>query len=86
MEHTLKIFITQDCPNCAETLLIVHHIRQDHPHLSIEIIDIADQQATVPEAIFATPTFMLDNRVVSLGNPKLRDVARWLKEAGRQQV
>ena len=81
MEHTLKIFITQDCPNCTETRLVIQRIRQGHPHLSIEIIDIADQQAIVPEAIFATPTFMLNNRVVSLGNPNLGDVARWLKEA-----
>lgn len=80
MGLTLKIFITQDCPNCAESHVIARQIRQDYPDLTVEIIDVADKQAVVPEAIFATPTFMLNNRIVSLGNPKLNEVARWIRE------
>lgn len=86
MNMTLKIFVTEDCPNCVETHLIAHRIRRDYPFLSVEVIDIADQQAVVPEAIFATPTFMLNNRVVSLGNPKITEVAHWVNEATQYPV
>lgn len=86
MELTLKIFVTQDCPTCVESHIIARQIRQDYPDLSVEIIDVADKHAVVPETIFATPTFMLNNRVVSLGNPKLNEVARWVKEAARRPV
>ena len=39
-----------------------------------------DTQAVVPEAVFATPTFMLNNQIVSLGNPGLEDVAGWVAD------
>lgn len=86
MELTLRIFVTQDCPTCAESHIIAHRIRQNYPDLSVEVIDVMSQQDVVPEAIFATPTFMLNNRVVSLGNPKLNEVARWVKEAAGRPV
>ncbi len=84
MELTLKIFITQSCPTCTETYTIARQIRQNYPDLTVELVDITDQQAVVPESIFATPTFMLNNRVVSLGNPSVADVAGWVNQAIQQ--
>jgi len=81
MELTLRIFVTQDCPNCTETYTIARQIRQVYPDLVVELVDIADQQVVVPETVFATPTFMLNNRVVSLGNPRLTEVAGWVNQA-----
>ena len=81
MELTLKIFITQSCPTCTETYMLARQIRQDYPDLTVELVDVADHQAVVPESVFATPTFMLNNRVVSLGNPSLTDVASWVNRA-----
>ena len=47
------------------------------PRLKVEIINLTDPQATVPEEVFATPTYMLGDRVVSLGNPGLAEIIRW---------
>jgi hypothetical protein len=47
---------------------------------------MADPQAIVPEAVFATPTYMLNNRIVSLGNPSPAEVARWAAEAALSSV
>lgn len=80
MNSTLKIFIAQDCPGCAEAQRIATHIEQNYPDFMVEVIDIADSADEVPDTVFATPTFMLENRVVSLGNPKLEEVDRWVKD------
>ncbi len=81
MSTKLKIFIAEDCPNCVEARNIAARIEQNYPEFPIEVIDIGDKQATVPEAVFATPTFMLDERIVSLGNPAFEEVVEWVKDA-----
>ncbi len=81
MKPVLKIFVTNHCPGCAEAQVTATRIKQDYPHLAVELIDLDDPQANIPEAVFATPTYMLNNRIVSLGNPGPIEVARWASEA-----
>lgn len=80
MKSVLKVFITENCPGCDEALKIAAYVEQDYPEITVEVIDIVDSQAVVPEAVFATPTFMLDDRIVSLGNPSSEQVAQWVDE------
>ena len=81
MKSVLKIYITENCPGCDEAHRIAAYVEQDCSEIDVELIDILDSQAVVPDAVFATPTFMLNNRIVSLGNPSLKQVARWIEEA-----
>ena len=46
--------------------------------VTVRVIDIANTREIIPEEIFATPTYVLNNRVVSLGNPGPDDIARWM--------
>ena len=85
MKSVLKVFITENCPGCDEAHKIAAHVEQDCPEIEVEIIDILDSQAVVPDAVFATPTFMLNDRIVSLGNPSPEQVARWVEEAAAIQ-
>ncbi len=52
------------------------------PQVAIELIDIAAGPG--PETIFAVPTYVLNGRVVSLGNPYRHDLQRLLQEALEQ--
>ncbi len=82
MKPKLKVFIRHNCPNCVETLKIVANLKHKYADLmSVELINITDAQAAVPDVVFATPTFMFNNRVVSLGNPGPDKVAEWVQEA-----
>ena len=81
MKLRLRVFVAEDCPNCREAQVLAVRIAKTYPRLQVEIVDMKDEQALVPEIVFATPTFMLNNRIVSLGNPTLSDVAKWLKVA-----
>lgn len=81
MKPVLKIFVTTHCPGCAEAQATATRIKQDYPHLPVELIDLDDPQAHIPEAVFATPTYMLNDRVVSLGNPSPAEIAQWAKDA-----
>jgi hypothetical protein len=80
MKLVLKIFVTEHCSGCVEALRIAAEVAQAYPHLGVEVIDLAAPEINVPEAVFATPTYMLNDRIVSLGNPSPAQVARWARE------
>jgi len=81
VETTLKIYVRENCSGCNEALHIATNIATTYPNIAIEIIDIAKPNAVVPDNVFATPTYTLNSKIVSLGNPKLEDVAVWLQPA-----
>ena len=79
MKPNLKVFIAEHCPGCEEAIHIADNIKQDYPQaFNVEVVDITKSQADIPERVFATPTYMLNDRIVSLGNPKPEDIAEWV--------
>jgi hypothetical protein len=85
MNSTLKIFIAENCPGCNDARRIAAQIEQNHPKITVALVDITEPRAAVPEAVFATPTYVLNDRIVSLGNPSPEQVAQWLEEATASQ-
>jgi hypothetical protein len=83
MKSILKIFVREDCSGCVEAQRIAAWVTRDFPQLEVELIDIGQPHASVPEAVFATPTYMLNSRIVSLGNPSPAEVTRWATDAAR---
>ena len=81
MKTVLKVFVAEDCAGCAEARAIAGRIQKEYPTLAVEVVELADSGAALPEGVFATPTYMLNNRVVSLGNPKPDEIARWVSKA-----
>ena len=63
----LHVYIRDDCWTCAESHRIVADIAPQFPQLSVELIDI--DQDDPPGNVFAVPTYILDGRIISLGNP-----------------
>lgn len=80
MKPVLKIFVTEHCSGCVEARRIAAEVAQNYPQLGVEVIDLNAPEVVVPETVFATPTYMLNNRIVSLGNPSPAEVARWARE------
>lgn len=80
MSPTLKIFVRTSCAGCAEAQATAYHIEETFPQVAVEVVDMDNPQAVIPDEIFATPTYLLDGHIVSLGNPDLADIEAWLTE------
>lgn len=65
----LAIYVSEHCSVCLYALEVAERIRSLYPNVAIDVIDVADAPEAVPEAVFATPTYLLNGRVWSLGNP-----------------
>jgi hypothetical protein len=67
----LKIYTMRHCLTCETTRDIAAEISERCPWLLVELIHLDDPGATVPPQVFSVPTYVLDDQVVSLGNPYL---------------
>lgn len=72
MAPRLAVYVLGECFNCRYALATAAAIRDHYPHVEVEVIDLAT--ATPPDCVFATPTYLLDGRVWSLGNPSSQQI------------
>lgn len=64
----LEIYIANHCTGCQEALRIAEQARAV-PDLEVAVIDVDRATDPIPSKVVAVPTYLLDGRVVSLGNP-----------------
>jgi hypothetical protein len=67
--HQVSIYVTAHCSNCGYAWQVADQIRGEYPHIAVTLVDLANPQEPVPDAVFATPTYLLDGRLWFLGNP-----------------
>jgi alkyl hydroperoxide reductase subunit AhpF len=69
MQTELNIYINQECPGCDQALRIANMIEERMPTVVVRIIDLNEPNTRRPESVFAVPTYVLNGKTVSLGNP-----------------
>jgi hypothetical protein len=65
----IDIYIAQHCSNCAYAYEVAMQIRQQFPHVTVRLVNMEAPVEPVPDIVFATPTYLLNGRLWSLGNP-----------------
>ena len=71
---TLTIYTMTHCPTCAETRHVAAAINARHRDLTVRLINLDQTPALRPPAVFSVPTYVLNDTVISLGNPYLEDL------------
>ena len=70
LDHpALVIYVSNHCPLCAYAYIVAAAIRRDFPTVDVCLVNLTETTEAIPEAVFATPTYLLNGRVWSLGNP-----------------
>jgi predicted thioredoxin/glutaredoxin len=81
----LDIYVTDQCANCEEALLIAERTRTI-AGLSVTVINLDQPGQSIPPHVVAVPTYMLDGKVVSLGNPERDTFLSMLRTKLQQQI
>ncbi len=81
----LEIYITNQCTNCVEALLIAERAR-GIAGLEVAVIDLDRPGQHVPPRVVAVPTYLLDGRIVSLGNPKREEFLGELRQLSEEEA
>lgn len=70
----LAIYVSEHCPVCEYACEVAEIIRHNFAQVQVRLVDIHGKQEIIPEAVFATPTYLLNGRLWSLGNPSLEKI------------
>jgi len=80
----LEIYISDHCDNCQEALNQAE-LARTVAGVEVCVVNIDAASDSVPERIIATPTYVLDGAIISLGNPRRGDLLNLL-ERPREDV
>lgn len=65
----LEIVVAPDCVGCAEARAIAEEVRSKFTAVEVELLEPGGDRP-IPSQVVATPTYLLDGTVISLGNPR----------------
>ena len=65
----LQVFVEPTCEACRRAIQLAEGVDAAYPQLAVDIVDIRTRESERDD-VFAVPTFVLDDRVLSLGNPQ----------------
>ncbi len=70
----LRVVVSAGCATCRFALKLVESVHRLRPRQPVEVIDLDDRGVPVPAGVIGTPTYLLGERVVWLGNPTLDEL------------
>jgi len=70
----LRIYVADDCPGSPTARRRADWLHEQAPELPVEVIDIGVPGAVVPPAVFGTPTYTWNERLLFLGNPNAQEL------------
>ena len=78
----LEVYVSSECLNCGEAVSLAEEAAARYPNVMVRVIDLDQVGSPPPDPVVAVPTYVLNGRVVSLGNPDPEDLFARLHEAG----
>ena len=70
-KRILAVYVLPDCPGCERAYRIAGEVKRRCPQIQVRVIDLSEPTAIQPPNVFSVPTYLLDGRVISLGNPDI---------------
>lgn len=77
----LRIYIAAHCWTCDEAIRLAGEVRERFANLKLELIDLDKEGDENLDNVFSVPTYVLDGRTISLGNPPPDQLFNRLTEA-----
>jgi len=79
----LHIYVAEHCPGSPTAHIKAARLQERAPEIPVAVVDIGAPGAVVPPAVFGTPTYTWNDRIILLGNrsdQELLERARSLHE------
>jgi alkyl hydroperoxide reductase subunit AhpF len=80
MGRIIEIYIDQSCPGCEQAMRIANQIHLHVPDVEVRILDLARPDIMKPVTVFAVPTYLMDGKVLSLGNPDIDELLALIED------
>lgn len=78
----LEVLVSADCAACVEALEVVAQLRISHPQVAVRLTDVDEPGWQAPLGFVGTPMYLVEGRILSLGNPSPGDLRAALALGG----
>jgi hypothetical protein len=78
--HRLSLYITSDCFSCQESVSIISEVAKRFPELITEVVNLENAGAVKPDEVFAVPTYLMDGKMLFMGNPYLETMISSIRD------
>jgi hypothetical protein len=79
---SLTLYVETGCRACGHARDVLERLEREFPGLLVRTVDLGRVSSDqIPEGVFAAPTFVLDDEVISLGTPTWERLAPLLRSA-----
>jgi hypothetical protein len=65
----LRIYVLKHCWSCGEAVWLAEEVERKFVELNVEVIHLDAEGSVNYDDVFSTPTYVLNGRTISLGNP-----------------
>ncbi|MCA1598887.1 MAG: hypothetical protein LC769_07680 [Chloroflexi bacterium] len=79
----LEIVITPHCFGCARARTLAATIAAHDPALDVRVVDLSEPDVQAPPGLVAVPSYVLNGRILFIGNPTQATLAAALRTADR---
>ena len=83
MNTVLQIYVSGKCWGCQEARKIAEEMRIRFPGVRVDLVE-RESAEDWPEKVVATPAYVLNGKLISLGNPTRKRLYSLLAEAAGQ--
>lgn len=77
----LRIYVARHCESCGEALRMAEEIKQRYERIQVETLELDGEGSVNPDDVFSVPTWVLNGKIISLGNPSLDELVVRLSQA-----
>lgn len=75
----LEIYVKRDCWPCDRARTLAEAMRSEFPEADIALIDLSSGHGQYRDRVVAVPAYVMDGRVISLGNPDAGELRALLR-------
>jgi hypothetical protein len=77
----LDIFVSAHCFGCQEARRLAKAVVERFRAVSVHLVDLDAEPEARPEHVIAVPAYLLNDTVISLGNPRQGDLFQQVEHA-----
>ena len=70
----LEVYVDDDCMTCSRSFAIAAEVQDMFPEVEVLVLGPQDEAGDFRHLVAAVPTYILNGKVVSLGNPTAADL------------
>lgn len=83
LRQHLVVLVSADCPGCGRAREVADEVRREVPTATVEVVDVDEVGVPAGLPFLGTPSYVYNDRVISLGNPATDELVTILAGARR---